>query len=532
MANPSDRTPSCEMLVERVAQHVRDGRRVCFLFGSALTVTPTKGSPGVPSVAELASLARKAAGLPSRSSKSDSALHYQECFAHLIAARGQDVANEVVRGAIMRSRTIDAERIRQRRSRKSPSESECAAAQADTFGWHLSKHLEALADLLVRFPSIIGRNVLTTNFDPLIEVACANAGGSAFSVALQNDGALPITHSLGTRVIHLHGFWLGSDTANAVVQVAQERQRLTRSLTRLLDDVLLVVIGYGGWDDCMMRALSKFVVDPHAKPDIAWAFYSRTPEVARQHHPLVFDYLKPGLERGRANLYYDCDIARFLVDLRDRIVRRPRSTESSLSTFGPLPAESLQIFCDVIDRRFFVNSVRRRSQGSAGDLDIGEATQSLSTWGPHLPVTAALAAALRVVHWYERSFPHLNREPDFSRQEYWPRRCLLQASQWLSVGEPVPEDEWQMWPSVWYHCSTGRTELDRTIVRAVQYACEAVALFRGKTIPTEPDATSLVRAGQAVHCVMRVVGDDRLSVWNAIRSSVARLRDWRPRPQQ
>jgi hypothetical protein len=77
-----------------------------------------------------------------------------------------------------------------------------------------------------------GDRVLTTNFDPLIEVAIRAAGGSCYSTRLDDDQPLNQTMGDGVHVVHLHGYWHGSDTLHRQSQLGRDRLQLRDSLRR------------------------------------------------------------------------------------------------------------------------------------------------------------------------------------------------------------------------------------------------------------------------------------------------------------
>ncbi len=94
-----------------------------------------------------------------------------------------------------------------------------------------------LGQLIATYPETVGKVVLTTNFDPLIEVSIARHGGAFYRTVLPMDGNLGQTVGTGTHVVHLHGYWHGYDTLHTTHQLRQERPELRRSLARLVENV-------------------------------------------------------------------------------------------------------------------------------------------------------------------------------------------------------------------------------------------------------------------------------------------------------
>jgi hypothetical protein len=95
-----------DVLVDRL---IHAQREVIFFFGSALTIPETEGAPGVPNVAGVIALVEDAlrdspgALAPEHGSK-DLGEVYRNAFADLQARRGQDVANAVIRRAVLQAR--------------------------------------------------------------------------------------------------------------------------------------------------------------------------------------------------------------------------------------------------------------------------------------------------------------------------------------------------------------------------------------------------------------------------------------------
>jgi tetratricopeptide (TPR) repeat protein len=160
--------------------------------------------------------------------------------------------------------------------------------------------------LVSRYPATFGRALLTTNFDPCIQQAIQRAKGQSYRTTLHGDANLNQTAAEGCHVVHLHGYWWGTDTLHTNRQLTQERPRLAASLSDLLRQKLLVVCGYGGWDDVFMRTLFDIVRDDSAAPEVLWLFHGQHPTII----PSLASQLKAGIDRARISLYseIDCNI--------------------------------------------------------------------------------------------------------------------------------------------------------------------------------------------------------------------------------
>src|SRR5258708_6192568 len=135
----------------------------------------------------------------------------------------------------------------------------CEELEKDLTGWGISPGCAALGTLVARFPSSFGQAVLTSNFDPLVEISIQRAGGAVRRTVLHGDGSVGESSGQGCNVVHFHGDWVRSDTLHTSTQLWQHRPRLIGSLTKLLREHTVVVIGYGGWSDVFTHTLIETV---------------------------------------------------------------------------------------------------------------------------------------------------------------------------------------------------------------------------------------------------------------------------------
>lgn len=327
MSQSSPQIHGPDALIDRLA----DGSRpVVFLVGSALTMPHASGRPGVANVDGMLALIRarigkpKGPGLASRSAATaalqefdaaldpvrDGGMKYRLAFEHLKGrVDGASSVNEVIREAVLQARTgpdhpslddVDA----------------LAQLEASTEGWYLGPAVKSLGLIIARHRRRFGSAVLTTNFDPLVEVAIRAAGGQAHAVEFVGDGSLPTPDPVTTNVVHLHGLWRG-DSLNTSFALTATREALTRSVARLYDEITLVVIGYGGWDDVLMRALAESTIDVGGKPDVVWCFFQRDPAAIHRQYPEVLGTLRQLRERSACYAGIDCN--EMLPRLRARL---------------------------------------------------------------------------------------------------------------------------------------------------------------------------------------------------------------------
>jgi hypothetical protein len=280
---------------------IKNDREVVFLVGSALTAPNAADKPGVLGVRAIVELIRKEfESRPAELAAFDSdvaksANPYQAAFLFLLGRRGQQTANEVIKRAVWAARLrTEAGYV----PTSGVSDDACRNLELDNDRWFLNPAVDAIGKLVSLYTSRFGTVLLTSNFDPLIEISIARARGKFFRTVLHRDGDLGQTRGDGCHVIHFHGYWYGADTLHTPRQLLQARPRLKSSLASILKGRTLVTIGYGGWDDVFMGALMELVGDDSASPDILWTLYEKEPD---QNNPLL-ERLAPGIDRGRVTI--------------------------------------------------------------------------------------------------------------------------------------------------------------------------------------------------------------------------------------
>ncbi|WGG48477.1 SIR2 family protein [Rugamonas sp. DEMB1] len=303
-----------EALYDRLVFSHEKGKSIIFIVGSPLTASQTVEKKGVLGVNDIVDLIKtEFSSNPTSTKQLDNALKlagqnsYQSAFEFLILRRGIDYANEIIQRAVLNS------------YKGAPNSADVPAflesAEKDINNWNLTPGVESLGKLLSIDSRNIFHTILTTNFDPLVQIAIAKAGGSSYTTMLHREGNLLQTRSDAVHVVHLHGSWRGSDTLHTPRQLTQVRAQLRSSLASIAKNSLLVTIGYGGWDDIITSTLAELVLDDSSFPEIAWTFYSSSLDDIPIQNKEILGKLGAGIDRGRVSLYAGIDCHEFFPNL-------------------------------------------------------------------------------------------------------------------------------------------------------------------------------------------------------------------------
>jgi tetratricopeptide (TPR) repeat protein len=369
-----------DALLERLQFAVSQGKQIVFVVGSPLTA-PTehrgRGVMGVDAVVELIreefSANRESRDLLNSALKAAGQKSYQHAFEFLILRRGVDYANQIVRRAVQNSYLGSICRL--------DDASNLEAAERDIENWHLSPAVESLGRILADRDLRSFGTTLTTNFDPLIQIAIARAGGSSYTTMLHREGNLAQTRADAAHIVHLHGSWRGSDTLHTSRQLLQERPQLKASLSSVAKNALIVAIGYGGWDDIITGTLSELVIDDTSYPEVAWTFYGNSHADIVAQNTDILGKLRAGIDRGRVSLYSGIDCHQFFPNLERLLMQgsaKPKR-EAHESHAAELTVEQAK-FAALIDempaQNSPINAVPRTDVWFGRDVELNRIRQT------------------------------------------------------------------------------------------------------------------------------------------------------------
>ncbi|WP_182343010.1 SIR2 family protein [Comamonas koreensis] len=231
---------------------------------------------------------------------------YQEAFEHVLGLRGARHANLLIKQSVLEA--------------YSGPDLHDNSESYDPAHWYLPPAVNAIGKILALKPELFGNRVITTNFDPLIEIGIKRAGGVSFSSFYHRDGNPSATEAEGVNVIHLHGFWRGSDTLHTPHQLRQNRPQLKNYLSEVFRTTLVLVVAYGGWDDVVGSAIESVVMDDASEHEFLWAFKSDDFHHLEMAESKLLTRLRPGMDRGRVQLYGDVDCHEVFPMLADVLI--------------------------------------------------------------------------------------------------------------------------------------------------------------------------------------------------------------------
>ncbi|MFF4429177.1 SIR2 family protein [Streptomyces sp. NPDC001513] len=274
---------------------------------------------------------------------------YQQAADFALEFRDQDWLNLVIRQAVLGACPDLTPEERNRLARA--DEKELEAFERTSPKWRLNPATEGLGRLLQLLPRERRGPVITTNFDPLLEIAVRRAGARASWQQIDLDGKLSRGEDEdAVDIAHVHGYWRRGDTLHTVHQLQKPRPQLHGSLRGSLSGHAVVVVGYSGWDDAFSRSLREFAREQDMqRTDLIWCSYD----------PLTDESFSSGLlaellGAPRRSFYHGIDANRLFPGLVDSYVaavecphgwrRIDRPLLDDLGTRTPGAAEAVAFF--------------------------------------------------------------------------------------------------------------------------------------------------------------------------------------------
>ena len=342
--------PTATELVHRLRRALldADNRKVSFIIGSGTSIG------AVPSVSQVVGYFRAALGSDAEDLNDfDSLLlatpdhkKYQTAADFLINRAGITKVNRAIRIAVLKARTppISADTYMTKLS----DEAWMEGLNKDHKNWVIPKGITALGQVLAMIPNDARGPILTTNFDPLIEVSLRAAGIQPWPISADSDGSvsIPPIHELGiVPVVHVHGLWSEGDTLHSPLQLTHPRPQLAASIRQLIAGTTCCVIGYSGWDDVLTRSIEQMLIAGRDYDvDILWASHGSIPSMGELENKSLPGHLHP---------YVNVDSNKVIPEIKEAIAKRLKNELSSITPLPPVTETRTTLkTLSLIDDRF------------------------------------------------------------------------------------------------------------------------------------------------------------------------------------
>lgn len=196
-----------------------------------------------------------------------------------------------------------------------------AALERELDRWRLPAGQEALGRLIAGLPHEMRGPVLTTNFDPLTEIAIRKAGAEPVYYVNADDSSFltNLRVQSAPSVLHLHGYWRDSVTLSMTEQLEAKRPAIEACLRHILENYTLVVLAYGGWSDVVTRIFQEQMSSQQGYAmDVLWGFRGSAIEVRDQ---IALNPILSALDAAQGNIqfYHGVDTNEFLPELERRV---------------------------------------------------------------------------------------------------------------------------------------------------------------------------------------------------------------------
>jgi len=186
------------------------------------------------------------------------------------------------------------------------------------YAWAMRPGLLSLARFIADHPRPLGHIIFTTNFDPLISVAFTNAAYPHVRIVIDRDYPLSHVGSGVPIVCHVHGHWQDGEMLNRVEELNPAiRNELVESLKKQMSGRKIVVIGYGGWADCIMDAL-RGALAADSNTEVLWSFFDNEDETT------IKDLLTHSQRRDQIKFFHNVNADTFFPRLHAELGQDPR----------------------------------------------------------------------------------------------------------------------------------------------------------------------------------------------------------------
>jgi hypothetical protein len=257
--------------------------------------------------------------------KADSSAEaYGRAMDELAAVEDPDTVDRVIRLAVLAAVDLpnnDPDREHARRNDARVFRGACERIQQRKDCWKIAQGMTALAKAIRRI--VDSRSVeqmaangpvmvITTNFDPFVEIALSKEGLECESLSVV-DGKYPKRSGKSVQVWHVHGAWWDV-TMHTARSLRLKRDALETALHDCFNGAEVYVFGYGGWNDIVFDTVSTMMEGGQfsAAPKIIWTFYEND---ARERYAHVFQRFAGSFSSTRVAFFSGVDLHRELPSI-------------------------------------------------------------------------------------------------------------------------------------------------------------------------------------------------------------------------
>ena len=313
-----------------------------FLFGSAFSAI--KDGSGIPNVSQVTEIIEEYVreldlldDYKAHISECDEKERYQESFAFLSAIMGASSTKEIVKRVVMKNYDTETE------THRVP---------------------KAIQDFVrcIKQNKIKVKNILTTNFDTLIEEQFKKEGILYNSISIVSDSNINENDNGLINIIHLHGTWNLGDTMHTRNQLDSKREKIEASLRNNLTEQHVIVMAYGGWVDSFTRTLANIVNDSKAEYNIAWCFYEKEPGVIDRNEKNLIETLTPAINRDRVHFFKGIDCNNIFSQIISKYEVKKKEEQSLIKN-----SQDDINYC-LFDEKSFSKKIRQSSRQKAIEI--------------------------------------------------------------------------------------------------------------------------------------------------------------------
>ncbi|MEV6739206.1 SIR2 family protein [Streptomyces sp. NPDC051104] len=273
--NPIDFGDLFELRVRLQLLAEEADRRLVTVFGSGISNAVL---PGVPELTELfrahVPRAGRARFNETIDAITDPGLKYQNAAAILTRQAGEQTVMRAIRTAVLKA----CHDVSDEDAGKVARDEEQCRGLVRAGSWQIPLGYQRFARFFASLDGRVRGPIITTNFDPLVEIALTKAGVDAVPIPVPTDSA-PTPDQLREAtthpVLHIHGYWTGPATSNVPSRITADRPQLDAVLQKILTNSVVLVVGYSGWLDGFMKSLRGRVLNDAdlLQAEVLWAAY-------------------------------------------------------------------------------------------------------------------------------------------------------------------------------------------------------------------------------------------------------------------